>query len=438
MEKKISIIGLGKLGACMAAAYASKGYQVIGVDLNSAFVDAINQGKAPVKETDLQKYISESRQNLRATINYSEAISNSNITFIIVPTPSEPSGEFSVKFAQSAAKAIGENLKEKSSYHLVGLTSTVLPGDCREKIIPILEEVSGKKCGKDFGFCYSPEFIALGSVIRDLLNPDIFLVGEFDRHSGDVLEEFYVSARENQAPVKRMSIESAELAKISLNHYLTMKITYANMLAEVAENIPGINIDDVIGAIGGDRRIGHHYLKPGLGFGGPCFPRDNRAFARMAQQCGVKAPFAEHTDNYNSSIASRVIMKIRKYAEPTHKIGVVGLSYKPRTPHAEESQAIEITRQLAGLGHEVLVHELEGFEHAKTLLGDGVVYCDELGDCLVKCDIIFLSNLGNDLAEFQKHLRNAGPKIIIDPWRQFKASDFPGSVRYIPLGTNLE
>ena len=138
MQKNISIIGLGKLGACMLAAYANKGHRAIGVDINPAYIEAINQGKAPVKETDLQKYISEHRKNISATHDYAEAIKNSEITFIIVPTPTDQTGGFSVEYVLKACLSIGQALAKKNEYHLIVLTSTVLPEDCQKKIIPEL------------------------------------------------------------------------------------------------------------------------------------------------------------------------------------------------------------------------------------------------------------------------------------------------------------
>ena len=428
----ISVIGLGKLGSSMAAAYASKGHKVIGVDLNQAYVDAVNKAQAPVLETDLQKYITENKERLSASTDYKTAISQSDITFIIVPTPSQEDGVFSVKFAQSAAKEIGEALKGKNSFHLVVLTSTVLPQDCQTQIIPLIEQHSGKKLDKDFGFCYSPEFIALGSVIRDLLNPDFFLIGESEKNSGDILEAFYKTIN-SAAPVKRMSISSAELTKISLNHFLTMKITYANMLGEVAENIPGANIEDIVGAIGQDKRIGSKYLKSGLGFGGPCFPRDNRAFAAMAQNRGIKVPYAQATDSYNNSIVPRMLAKIKKYANPESKIAIIGLSYKPSTAFAEESQAVAIANKLSETGNKVNVFEPEGYFYAKPLLASGVVLTQNLAECLKDCDIIFLSNPGNRLEDLKANLGNS-KKVIIDPWGQFKVSDFDANINYVPLG----
>lgn len=432
MNQNISIIGLGKLGSCMAAAYASKGHNVIGVDINDKFVSALDGGRAPVQETDLQKYIDENKSRISATQDYGKAINNSDITFIIVPTPTDHTGGFSVDYVLKSCEDIGRALKGKNTYHLVVLTSTVLPGDCDEKIIPALEKFSGKACGKDFGFCYNPEFIAIGTVIRDLLNPDFFLIGEFDQRSGDLLEKFYSVSSNNNARILRMNIPTAELTKISINHYLTTKITFANMLAEVAHSISGVHVDKVTEALGSDTRIGHKYLRGGLGFGGPCFPRDNRAFATMAQRRGIGVPYAQITDDYNKGIADRMINIVLTYAEPQSRIGVLGLSYKPGTGFCEESQGLNIAKKLAQ-NYQVGVHEPSGHYHAETLLNDAVKYHEDLDSLLKNSDIIFLTNWdkNNDLLKGKKF---EVKKIIIDPWRQFTADDFSGEAVYVPLG----
>jgi nucleotide sugar dehydrogenase len=269
-KQRISIIGLGKLGSPMLASFAAKGHKVIGVDINSNFVQALNKGKAPVFEPQLAEYISANKERISATQDYEKAILNSDITFIVVPTPSEEHGGFSNKYVIEAGKSIGEVLKKKSSFHLVVLTSTVVPGSTEGELLPVLEKYSEKKCGVDFGLCYNPEFIALGNVIQDFLNPDFVLIGESDPHSGEILESLYKEVCENNPPVKRMSIINAELTKIALNTYVTTKISYANMLAEICEKLPGGNIDVVTSALGLDRRIGSKYLKGALGFGGPC------------------------------------------------------------------------------------------------------------------------------------------------------------------------
>src|SRR5579872_7504814 len=202
---KLSIIGLGKLGAPMAAVMAQKGHMVVGVDVNPDFVAAIREGRAPVSEPGLAETIQANRERLTATLDYEEAILATEATFIIVPTPSNPDGRFSVRFVLSAAEKIGAALRKKSEWHLVVLSSTVMPGATGGQLLPALEAASGKRCGIDFGLCYNPEFIALGSVIRDMLNPDMILIGESDERSGTLLERFYKGVCDSSPSIQRMN-----------------------------------------------------------------------------------------------------------------------------------------------------------------------------------------------------------------------------------------
>ena len=176
-----------------------------------------------------------------------------------------------------------------------------MPGSTGGTLLPALEEHSGKKCGTDFGLCYNPEFIALGSVIRDMLNPDMILIGESDARSGEILEELYQGVCESNPRIQRMNFVNAELTKLSVNTFVTTKISYANMLAQVCETLPGADVDVVTSAIGCDTRIGQKYLKGALGYGGPCFPRDNVAFSALARANGAPALLAEATDQLNRS-----------------------------------------------------------------------------------------------------------------------------------------
>ena len=200
---------------------------------------------------------------------------------------------------------MGKALAKKKDYHNIVLTSTVLPGSTRQVLLPILEKESGKKAGRDFGLCYSPEFIALGSIISDFLNPDFTLLGELDEKCGEQVEEIYKQVMINGAPCARMSLENAELTKISVNTFVTTKITFANMLAEICEKLPGGDVDVVTNALGLDERIGRKYLTGALGYGGPCFPRDNVALTYIAKELGVEAGIAETTDRLNRSIAKK-------------------------------------------------------------------------------------------------------------------------------------
>ncbi len=304
--KGISVIGLGKLGAPLAAVMASKGFSVLGVDLNEKFVAQLNASQAPVHEPGLQQLIDASRERLRGTMDIAEAILYSELTFIIVPTPSNEQGVFTNKHVLSAITSVGEALRAKPGYHVVNITSTVMPGSTDGELRDALERSSGRRVGRDVGLCYNPEFIALGTVIRDMLRPDAILIGESDTRAGDVLEHVYRRVCGELTPIGRMSLINAELTKIAVNTFVTTKISYANMLADLCERLPGADVDVVTGALGLDSRIGSKYLKGALGYGGPCFPRDNAAFSALARRVGARADLAEATDQINTYQVDRL------------------------------------------------------------------------------------------------------------------------------------
>lgn len=437
----ISIVGLGKLGASMAAGFASRGFNIIGVDVNQKTVDAVAQGIAPIQETNLQETLTKYKDKITATNSHKEAILKSDITFVIIPTPSDAKGAFSLQYASYAFKSIGEALKEKNDYHVIVLTSTVLPGSTRCTLLPILEKASGKKCGKDFGLCYSPEFIALGSVIRDFLNPDFYLVGQFDERSGDVLEEVNLRTSLNNAQCKRMSIENAEIAKIALNSFVTLKISYANILSELCESIPGGDVDIVTDAIGQDKRIGKKYLKGGLGFGGPCFPRDNVALSFIGNALGCDCAILEQNDLYNRNFGFRLVHKIKKFLSEGTNIAVLGLSYKSMSHVVEESQGLLIARALADAGFRVTCYDPLANEGAKKELGDHAIVMDNLSDCLRNTNAIIVANE-------DKCFQSLSPEYIleytennitiIDCWRSLnqEIKNHP-QINYFPLGRSF-
>lgn len=435
---KVSIIGLGKLGSPMAAVYASKGFQVIGVDKNSAFVDAINNAKAPIDEPDLQEFIDANKERLAATIDTKEAVLKTDITFIIVPTPSGPDGSFTNKYVIEAIKEVGSALKEKETYHLVVVTSTVMPGSTNGEIKQALEMASGKKVGENLGLCYSPEFIALGSVIRDMLYPDFFLIGESDEKAGAFLEETYKKACSNSPRVERMNFVNAELTKISVNTYVTTKISYANMLSEMCDYLEGADVNVVTQAIGCDSRIGHKYLKGAVAYGGPCFPRDNVAFGRLANQLKANADIAVATDTINRNQKERVLKIIAALKEKPKKIGILGLSYKPGTPVIEESQGISLAIALIKAGYEVIVYDPMAMLPAKSILNNNVEYATSAEDCIEKCDSAVLITAWPEFSQITDDTFSAKEKefTLIDCWRVFNKANFK-NVGIIYLGAGF-
>jgi len=221
----------------------------------------------------------------------------------------------------------------------------------------MLEKETGWRCGEDFGFCYNPEFIALGNVIQGLLEPDLVLIGESDPASGAALEQAYRKYVRNEPRIARMSIISAELTKISVNSFITMKISFTNQLRMVAERFPQANIHTILDAIGSDSRINHKYLRAGASFGGPCFPRDNRLLAYAARQAGVQAPLAEATDVVNESTKEDLLAQITARAKPNESVLILGMAYKPDTYIVEESAGLFLAQNLKRRGYRVLVHD---------------------------------------------------------------------------------
>jgi UDPglucose 6-dehydrogenase len=413
---RVCVIGLGKLGSPLAAVLASKGHDVIGVDRNEYFVESINAGKAPVIEPQLQELIDESRDRLRATTSYDAAIPGTEISFVIVPTPSDDTGVFTNAWVLDAVKHIGAALKGKDVYHVVNITSTVMPGSTQGPIRRALEEASGKTVGKDIGLCYNPEFIALGSVVRDMLYPDMILIGESDRRAGDVLEAVYSISTNNKPPTQRMNLINAEVTKISVNTYLTTKISYANTLAELCERLPGADASVVTEALGRDSRIGPKYLSGALGYGGPCFPRDNIAFSVLAEKLGVRADLSRATDAVNRHQISRLVSRVRENVGEG-AVTVLGLAYKPSTPVIEESQGVTIARDLANEGRPVTVYDPLAMENARRVLDYTVRYAENVEDAVKGANTVILTTPDPAFAGLSKLLETRDDITVIDCWR---------------------
>jgi UDPglucose 6-dehydrogenase len=435
---RLSVIGLGKLGLCSAACFALKGFEVIGVDINKDLLDAINNSIAPFYEPKLQELITSVKGKLRSTQDYKEAITKSDITFVIIPTPSRHDGNLSDEYIQDVLKHLSLALKEANKrYHLFVITSTVSPGTVDGNIIPLIESVSGKKINQDFGVCYNPEFIALGSVIKDFLNPDLVLIGESDKVAGDKLEKIYKIECENKPYIARMSLVSAEITKLSLNSYITMKISFANTLANICETIPGANIDDVTRALGADKRVSPYYLKGGPSFGGPCFPRDNRAFVAFAKKYGSDAMLIKTTDAVNMRQISHIVDRVLAcLSDSNHKVvSVLGLAYKPSTPIIDESLGVRIIQELLKkTDSRIVAYDPLAMDNARAHFGENIHYASSAKDCLTYSSLCIITTPHDEFRSIDNSFIIHNPTTIIDCWRIIDPTRFGGEVRYIALG----
>jgi UDPglucose 6-dehydrogenase len=420
----ISVVGLGKLGAPLAAVLASKGFPVVGVDVDPSSVAAVNAGRAPVDEPQLQDLIDTNRERLRATTDIAEAVTATDITFVIVPTPSDASGRFSNAAVLFAMKSIGQALRNKAGYHLVVITSTVMPGSTGGEIRQALEQQSGRHVGAQLGLCYNPEFIALGSVVRDMLRPDMILIGESDTTAGDMLASIYARSCDNAPVVRRMNFVNAELTKISVNTFVTTKISYANMLADLCDRLPGADVDVVTQAVGTDSRIGGKYLKGATGYGGPCFPRDNVAFSALARSLGARAELAEATDTLNRYQVERVLGAIDARLTDAGPIGVLGLSYKPDTAVVEESQGLALVERLLDLGRRVVVYDPLAVASAQRALRRSFEISTSAVECVQRSSLVVVMTPWPEFSRIpiDVYRRSTGRLTVIDCWRATPAA----------------
>jgi UDPglucose 6-dehydrogenase len=346
-KSKLAVIGCGKLGAPLVACLAHAGHTVIGIDTNQDLIQNLKVNKITWSEPNLAEYLEKYKSQIAFESAYSDSFSEVTTSFIIVPTPSTSSGEYTIDFVLAAIKSIGEKLNQINfDTHTIVIVSTVMPGDTEGRITSTLNESLGKNSER-VSICYSPEFIALGSVIKNLQSPDSILIGEPNEKAGSELQELLLSMVVNQPKVLRMTTAEAEIAKIAINSYVTTKISFSNQISEICERVPGTSAENVLRALGADSRIGISYLKQGTSYGGPCFPRDNRAFAKFAKNIGIDLDIAHATDKINDRQQDRLIKALGKVRPTAKNILIVGMSYKKDTDVYEESPALKFINESA-------------------------------------------------------------------------------------------
>ena len=343
----IAVLGIGKLGLCFALNLEKAGYRVIGVDIDQEYVDKINQKTLTSHEPDVENHL-RSSQNFHATTSLSEVLqSGCSILFIMVATPSTPEGGYD---HSQVDRIIEELLQHKTSgfRHELIIGCTTMPGYC--------DRVAEKMKDTNYAVSYNPEFIAQGSIIHDQQFPDQVLIGEADREAGDKIEALYRQLCKNEPAICRMDRLSAEICKLATNCFLTTKISFANSIGDLATSV-GADADKILSAIGADSRIGSQYLKYGFGFGGPCFPRDNRALGKFASDNGYELLISQSTDEVNQRHLDFQFHHFLQRYHPQKTIVFDHVSYKKGSVLTEESQQLALAVKLAKAGRRVLVKD---------------------------------------------------------------------------------
>lgn len=352
---KISIFGLGYVGAVSAGCLAKDGHEVIGVDPNPTKVEMINAGQTPIIEDQIGEIIQTAVQTgtLRATVSAEEAIAGSEMSLICVGTPSQHNGSLDLSYVRRVCEQIGTILKTKDEFHVVVVRSTMLPGSMRSLIIPVLEESSGKVAGQGFGVCNNPEFLREGTSVYDFYHPPKTVIGETDSRSGDMLASIYA---EMDAPLIRTEVEVAEMVKYTDNNWHAVKVAFANEIGAICK-AAGIDSHKVMDIFCQDTKlnISSYYMRPGFAFGGSCLPKDVRALTYKANRLDLDLPLLGNVLRSNRRHIERGLSMIMDKGKK--KVGILGFSFKAGTDDLRESPLVEVIEQLIGKGYDLRLYD---------------------------------------------------------------------------------
>jgi GDP-mannose 6-dehydrogenase len=352
---KISIFGLGYVGCVSAACLADDCHEVLGVDTNAAKVASINRGESPIVEPGLDDLMARHRASglLAATTGAADAVASTQASFVCIQTPSAANGSLDLQFVLRVAEEIGTALRDKAQFHVVVFRSTMLPGTMQERVVPILEKASGKRCGEHFGVAYHPEFLREGSAIADYRHPPKTVIGTADARSADIVASLYDGI---DAPLVRCALRTAEIVKYADNAFHALKVAFANEIGAICR-ATDIDSHEVMDIFCQDKKLNLSatYLKPGYAFGGSCLPKDLRALAYLARTLDLNTPVLEGTLVSNAAHKHRALSMV--VAQGKKQVGILGLSFKDGTDDLRESPTVELVEQLVGKGYQVRIFD---------------------------------------------------------------------------------
>jgi UDPglucose 6-dehydrogenase len=437
VAEPLSVIGLGKLGLGFAACLAKAGFDVLGVDLDQDLVARINDKALVFDEHGVAAAIATADGAFRAATDMSEAIAHGNTAFILLPTPSRPDGSFdSSTIINALTKLCGSIRAQNKQRFLIVIGSTVSPGTMAGTVVPIVESILGRPAGESVLICYNPEFVALGSVVADFERPDLILIGESRAAAGVEVERILRRLVRNDPPVHRMSFASAEIAKLALNNFLTVKISYANFLSQISARVEGADIDAITSALADDSRIGGKYFRAGPPFGGPCFPRDVKALAAFARQRGRPADFLEAVSEINSaqqhSLAETVFRQLKTLG--VRSVGILGLSYNDAASYVIESPALALLESLHAGGVRIVAHDARAMEAALKEAADFFTPAATADDCIQVSPVVVLLNRDPTYVDAIVGYRGTVEKVVVDCWRALDPQAVAHNVKVVKFG----
>ena len=441
MKEKISFIGLGKLGLPLSSLFAYNGVPVLGIDTNEKLIETLQDNMfTPFFEKNLGGLLDDAYGNIEYTTSYDGVMDETDVSVILVNT--QIGDSYSSEVVENVIKDLcAELVKSSKRYHLFILSSTVMPGEIRNKLIPMIEELTDRELNKGFGFSYVPDIVKLGSVIEDFENPDVVIIGGSDYKSISVTHDLYKTIPVNDPVTSQMTIEEAEIAKVTLNAYLVNKISFVNFVSNLCESMDNVNVDNVTNAIGYHKPIGHQFLKGGLGFGGTCFPRDTKAFIDFSRKLGHHASHLIATDSINEEQHDRLFKKVMSYDKKS--ISILGLSFKPNTSVIQESPSMKLAEHLVIAGKEVNLYDSLCIEEVESVFSkfpydrmrdEPVInYYNSMKACFRQGEVVVVALPYDEFKTIDDSWKSYDDQIILDCWRILDSDKFE-EIQYKCLG----
>ena len=426
---KIALFGLGYVGVVSAACLARDGHSVVGVDPNNVKVDFLRRGKSPIVEPGLEELIAAAvaTGRLVAGSDYATAVAQSDVLFVCVGTPGQSNGSLDLTYVRRVVQQIGEQLSAGAGYRVVVIRSTLLPGSMQSVVIPMLEESSGGKAGKDFGVCINPEFLREGTAIYDYDHPPKTVIGASDERAAGLVRELYAALA---APLIVTDLRTAEMVKYVDNSWHALKVTFANEVGRLSKAM-GVDGRLVMRLFCMDTKlnVSSAYLRPGFAFGGSCLPKDVRALTYQGRLLDVDTPVLGSILASNQIHIAHALSMIR--ATGRRRVGLLGLSFKEGTDDLRESPIVTLAEQLIGKGYELVVYDRN--VRLASLVGAnreyilnhiphiGRLMVDRPEQLLEHADVLVVASASAELADL---LRSLPPgKCVIDLVGVLNAAD---------------
>ena len=435
---KIGIVGLGFVGLSLTSVLASKGYDIIGIDIDKEKCEKIRNGISPFFEPELEKLLKNGLKKKLKIVSDFLLIKNCDFIFVTVGTPQNTNGSINLSIIKKAISKIGENLEKNKKNPIILVKSTVIPGTMKKEILPILEKKSKKKAGKDFGLISNPEFLQESTAIRDTKFPHAVVLGGYETKFMRKTKGLFKKLHPN-TPIIITNHQTAEMIKYANNSFLATKISFINQLSNICQKIPGANIDDIAKTIGLDLRIGKLFLNAGPGYGGSCLPKDMKALINFANTTGVTPTLLNAVEDVNTKQLEQIISIIKKRLGDltSKKITILGTAFKPNTDDIRDSIAIELIKKLQKRKADVTIHDPKAMENTKRVFGNKIRYEKTVVDALSKSQCVIIMTQWKQYEKLNNNqFKNMKRKFVIDSRRML--SDKQLDVDYFAIGLGKE